>query len=166
MTALRALVIDDDVDAAEWLAYTLQSRFPELRIETRLTPDVSGEYDLYFIDNDFHGESMAGDLAHSIRDLNPNGLIVAFSARLDGRTLKRLVNAGCDGAFDKSSPEEVNHLLAIVDKYMAQSKAHSQERGFLGAIRAIRGLLSEWNRRLELDPWKAPAPEVAEAAAR
>ncbi|MFO1006194.1 MAG: response regulator [Planctomycetaceae bacterium] len=163
---LRALVIDDDQDAAEWLVYQLQTRFPGIRTELRLSPNISGTFDLYFIDNDFHGTSLAGALAEAVRDQHPQALIVAFSARLDNPTLKQLVNAGCDGAFDKSNPDEVAQMLGIVEAYLQRSDRDSRPGGFFSAIRSIRELLHEWNRRLENDPWKEhPAPTAAGAIA-
>lgn len=154
---LKALVIDDDQDAAEWLAFQLQQRFPGLQIELRLSPSVTGDFDMYFIDNDFHGKSLAGELAEAIRSQHSQALIVAFSARLDNGTLKRLVNAGCDGAFDKSNTEEVSQLLEIVESFAMRSQSEPRSGGFLSAVRSIRDLLREWNRRLENDPWKAPS---------
>lgn len=151
---LKALVIDDDQDAAEWLVYQLQTRFPGIQTELRLSPNISGTFDLYFIDNDFHGTSLAGALAEAVRDQHPRSLIVAFSARLDNPTLKQLVNAGCDGAFDKSNPHEVAQMLGIVEAYLQRSDQDPRSGGFFSAIRSIRDLLREWNRRLETDPWK------------
>lgn len=151
---LRALVIDDDQDAAEWLVYQLQTRFPEMQTELRLSPNVTGDFNIYFIDNDFHGTSLAGLLAETVRAQHPQALIVAFSARLDNPTLKRLVNAGCDGAFDKSSPQDVGRMIDIVAAYSQRPGSESVSGGFLSAVRSIRDLLREWNRRLQRDPWK------------
>jgi DNA-binding NarL/FixJ family response regulator len=163
----KALVIDDDQDAAEWLVYQLQTRFPGMHTELRLSPSITGTFDLYFIDNDFHGTSLAGALAEAVRDQHPHALIVAFSARLDNPTLKQLVNAGCDGAFDKSNPAEVAQMLSIVEAYLQRINQETRPGGFFSAVRSIRDLLREWNRRLENDPWKELAlPATSDPASQ
>jgi len=150
----RALVIDDDPDALAWMSYTLNERFPELEVTTRELPDLSGRFDLYFIDNDFNGKRMAAELASAIRASNPQAMIVAFSASLDHRTLKLLVNAGCDGACEKSEPEDVGQMLGIVSAYLNRRRSETQEKstfGLMGAMHSIRNLLREWNRRLDIN---------------
>ena len=148
----RALVVDDDPDASAWLAYRLNERFPELEIVCRESPDLSGEFDLYFIDNDFHGKSLAADLAAAIRAINPPALIVAFSARLDNKTLKLLVNAGCDGACEKSESQDVELMMRIVTAHLNRRRCETVEQSksvLITAIHSIRSLLREWNRRLD-----------------
>jgi len=164
---LKALIIDDDTDAAEWLSFLLRSRFPHLEIVTRLTPNISGPFDLYFVDNDFHGTCLAGELACAIRAVNPKALIVAVSARLDVSTLKRLVNVGCDGACDKSDPHDLARMQSIVAAYMDRTdeeRRHPNGQGFFGAIRSIRGLLREWNHRLETNPNGPAYPVLSKPA--
>ncbi|MDB5387600.1 MAG: hypothetical protein JWM11_3246 [Planctomycetaceae bacterium] len=160
-TSLRALVVDDDPDASAWLAYMLNERFPDLEIVTREVPDLSGTFDLYFIDNDFHGKSLSAQLATAIRAANPLAMIVAFSARLDNQTLKLLVNAGCDGACEKSQPEDVQQMMGIVAAYLSRRSSETQEqssRGLMGAMYSIRNLLREWNRRLDVNRSGATEP--------
>ena len=163
------LIVDDDQDAAEWLQYLLQTRFPSAKIEIRLNPDASGTYDIFLIDNDFHGTCLAADLARAIRASNPHALIVAFSAYLDRQTLKQLVNLGCDGACDKSDPNDVERMSQIISAFVERSKKQpaAQSTGFLGAVRSIGDLLRQWNQRLETGhaiigvPPTAPAPPPA-----
>lgn len=153
-TSLKALVIDDDPDASAWLAYMLHERFPELDVVTREEPDLSGSFDLYFVDNDFNGKSLSAELATAIRAANPAAMIVAFSARLDSQTLKLLVNAGCDGACEKNVPADVEQMLRIVSAYLDRRQAETQERsksGLFAAVNSIRTLLREWNRRLDVN---------------
>ncbi len=150
---LKALIVDDDPDASAWLAYKFNEQFPDLEIVCRESPSLTGAFDLYFIDNDFHGKSLAADLAAAIRATNPPSLIVAFSARLDNQTLKMLVNAGCDGACEKSEPRDIELMMRIVSAYLNRRRCETQERsryGLIGAIHSIRNLLHEWNRRLDV----------------
>jgi len=162
------LIVDDDQDAAEWLQDLIQTRFPTARVEVRLTPDASGAYDIFLIDNDFHGTCLAADLAKAIRGANPHALIVAFSAYLDRQTLKQLVNLGCDGACDKSDPQDVERMAQIISAFIDKTATASAEKstGFLGAVRSISDLLRQWNQRLEAGhtilnapPGPGPAPK-------
>lgn len=145
------LIVDDDQDAAEWLSFSLQSRFPQLKIDIRLVPDGSGTYDIFLIDNDFNGTCLASELARVIRSANSEALIVAFSAYLDRQTLKQLVNLGCDGACDKSDPQDVERMSQIISAYLDKLNQMPKKNssGFLGAVRSISELLRQWNQRLE-----------------
>lgn len=150
---LKALLIDDDPDSSAWLAYMLHQQFPELEIVAREEPDMSGSFDLYFIDNNFHGKNLAAELASSIRATNPPAMILAFSAHLDNKTLKQLLNAGCDGACDKSERSEIEEMMRIVSAYLNRRRTEVEERstkGLMGAMYSIRNLLREWNRRLDV----------------
>lgn len=151
---LRALVVDDDEWALQLVRMLLEEACPELSVETRTTPDCGGDFEMYFLDNDFNGRKMAGELASAIRQRRPEALIVAFSATLDAPVLKQLINAGCNGACDKSRPEELEELARIAAGYAgalraARHDSRNDGRGLLGAIRSIRDLLHEWNTRLE-----------------
>jgi N-acetylglucosaminyldiphosphoundecaprenol N-acetyl-beta-D-mannosaminyltransferase len=153
----RALLVDDDPMALEHLELVLSSRFPDLEITTRRTPDVAGGFDFYFLDNDFEGELLAGKLAREIRATNEDALVVAFSGTLDVETLKRLINAGCDGACEKGAPASWRPILAMVEERLgAMVASHRREAGAFGGVRhaagSIRDLLQEWNERPEDAP--------------
>jgi hypothetical protein len=143
--------------ALEHLELVLSSRFPDLEITTRTTPDVSGAFDFYFLDNDFEGELLAGKLAREIRAMDEDALVVAFSGTLDVETLKRLINAGCDGACEKGVPASWRPILAMVEERLgAMIVSHRRESGAFGGVRhaagSIRDLLEEWNTRPENVP--------------
>ena len=89
------LIVDDDLDAAEFLKFRLRQLNPDIGVEIRLQPDASGDFDMYFLDNDFAGMRLAAELAAAARRQRGDALIVAFSAFLDVQTLKQLINAGC-----------------------------------------------------------------------
>lgn len=154
-TAPRALIIDDDPDSVAFLRFRLRRRFPHMEMDTRLSPDAEGDYDLYFLDNEFHGQRLAGQLASSIRARRPQSLIIAFSAHLDAESLKQLVNAGCDGACDKSDPDDLEPMLQIVNRYVktmsVRSSGAGPSRGLIQAIQSITELIRQWNQRLEAD---------------
>ena len=85
---LRALLLDDDEYALEFLRAVLLDRYPGLEIESRLEPDPTGEYDFYFLDDDFEGVRLAGRLARRIRAQHPDAVVLAFSASLDADLAK------------------------------------------------------------------------------
>ena len=87
-----------------------------------------------------------------IRGRRPGALIVAFSAALDSSSLKHLINEGCNGACDKSEPSDLRRAMEIVARYVehAAPAADSRARpGMQGTLESIRGLLREWNTRLD-----------------
>jgi DNA-binding response OmpR family regulator len=149
----RILIVDDDTDASEFLEYRLRKAIPQAHIETRDTPEVSGGFDIYLLDNDFGGEMFAGVLAQSIRRIQRDALVIAFSAHLDATTLKQLINAGCDGACEKHEPEEVDQLMNVIRSFVSSwtnNRRHpSSRKGLVATILSITELLREWNRRLD-----------------
>lgn len=150
----RALLVDDDPMALEHLELLLTSRFPDLEVEKRRQPDAAGRFDFYFLDNDFDGELLAGRLAHEIRARQRDAVIIAFSARLDVHTLKRLINAGCDGACEKGAPQSWRPILDLVQRRLtAMVESHRREVGAFGGVKhaaaSIRDLLQQWNERAD-----------------
>ena len=127
MTAdLKALVIDDDIWSLRMISGMLSQCFPDLHIDSREEPDASGDYDLFFIDNDFNGRALAADLATDIRQRHPDALVVAISSCLDSELLHTLINLGCNGACDKSNPADLPRAMEIVKAYI-ESRAHAPE---------------------------------------
>ena len=160
----RALLVDDDPMAVEHLELVLSSRFPDLEITTRRTPDVAGSFDFYFLDNDFEGELMAARLAREIRAADERALVIAFSGALDVETLKRLINAGCDGACEKGVAASWRPMLALVEQRLEEMVvSHRREAGAFGGVRhaagSIKDLLEEWNERPEDDGGEASREE-------
>ncbi len=150
---LKALLLDDDPYALDFLREVLVERYPGLAIDCRTEPDPTGEFDLYFIDDDFEGVRLAGKLARRIRAQRPDALILAFSASLDAGTLKELLNSGCNGVCDKKVPADLPEMLGALDRCIEEL-----EQGRRGArpdlsgrylVKTFRALFREWNRRLE-----------------
>jgi len=148
---ISALLIDDDIWSLRLLKGMLQQCFPELRIETRTVADTSGDFDIYFIDNLVDGREIAADLAAEIRERRPDALIIAFSATLDQDLLKALLLAGCNGACDKTVRDDLPMTMKVTQRYIESLLAAPAPggRGLRSVLRSIRGLLHEWNARLE-----------------
>ena len=150
------LILDDDPVMLKLLSLRLNRRFPDLRVETEQEPLAIGTYDIYILDNDFQGRPLAADLAEHIKRQQPDSLVLALSGTLCTTTLKRLLNCGCDGAFDKSVPSDVDLLITAISDYLnsanhAAIKGHGRKARVMETARAIAGLIQDWNRRLELE---------------
>ncbi len=118
----RVLLIDDDIDIHKMFGAQFRHRFPKLKLDTSLEPQVGGAYDVFVIDNQFTEGKMAESLAQSIRKEHPEAVIIAHSATLDVRTLKSLLNKGCSGACEKGNPEDLEVLFKLIEK-CAEEKA-------------------------------------------
>ena len=87
---------------------------------------------------------------HRIRSISPNSLVLAYSAHLDREFLRALLREGCEGAFDKGSLEELDAMIDIIESHFSTSRTDNLAiRGIGNTVRAISGLLHEWNLRLE-----------------
>ncbi|MHC4990700.1 MAG: response regulator [Planctomycetota bacterium] len=147
---IDALILDDDVWSLRLMRGMLGECFPDLQVQVREQPDADGAFDIYFIDNDFNGELRAVELATRIRDREPEALIIAFSGNLDADSLKALINAGCDGAFDKTVPEDLSRAMEATRTYIEHRQSDRvQADGLRATLRSVRELLREWNTRLE-----------------
>ena len=125
--AMKALIVDDDIWAVRLVEGMLNQCFPDLAVEGRNEPNTEGEFDIYFIDNDFNGTPLATELASRIRTAHPDALIIAFSGTLNADLLKDLINAGCNGACDKSTPSDLPRAMDITREYIdAAAEAHRQ----------------------------------------
>jgi hypothetical protein len=158
----KVLLMDDDVWFSRAFEARFKAAFPDVELKTTTEPKVEPGFSVYFVDNDFNGKAHAGDLAKQIRALDLDALIIAISGSLDASTLKTLINLGCNGAFDKSSPNSLMEVFAVVQKYFEARNAAAQERnkrrGFVSTISSIASLLTEWNRRFDTQLKLADTP--------
>jgi len=150
-SGLRALLLDDDEYALDYLKAVLLESYPGLEIETRLHPDVTGDFDLYFLDDDFEGIRLAGKLARKVRATNPSAVILAFSASLDAGTLKELLTAGCSGVCDKKVPSDMLTMIDALGRCIEElERARSKRRPEkTRLITTLRRLFRAWNDRLD-----------------
>lgn len=147
---IKVLHLDDDIWAQRMIQTLLEQEVEGLEVTARSEPNCRGEFDVYFLDNDFGGDRCAGRLARTIREQHPDALIIAFSATLDSMVLKELINTGCDGVCDKSVPDDTPFALSVVREYAeALRQAGSTPPRTRGIFGRLRGLLHDWNARLE-----------------
>jgi len=144
---IRALLADDDDFFRRAFAARLRVAVPEVELTDRAAPDVSGRFDIYFLDNHFAAVPLAGDLAAAARLANPTALIVALSGHLDADTLRRLINEGCNGAVMKGDSADMARCFEVVRAYAANLAP--KPAGLGRTLRSITELIREWNQRLE-----------------
>lgn len=150
------LVLDDDLVVLKLLSMRLKERFPHLTVECQQEPVAIGAYDIYVLDNDFHGRPLAADLAEQIKRQQPESLVIALSGTFDTVMLRRLINCGCTAAFDKSAPAEIDALIGMIAQHLddynfSTSKSSGPRARFTDTVLAITELIRGWNRRLELE---------------
>jgi DNA-binding NarL/FixJ family response regulator len=157
---VEALVVDDDLWSLRMMKGLLRECFPQMQVHVRSEPDCSGDYNIYFLDNDFDGCRVAARFASEIRARRPDALIIAYSANLDADTLKSLINAGCNGACDKSQPGDLPQTMEITRAYVESLMApasRSTPTGVIHTLRSAKDLLREWNSRLDREEQLAAA---------
>jgi len=151
-TTLNALILDDDAWMLKILEVRLKNACPNINVVKREVADLTGDFDVYLIDNDFSGTRQAEQLAAQIRMKRPDALVIAISSTLDAATLRRLINLGCDGACDKSDPAEFDAVLQVValhQRVMTQKRhATAPATSFANSLASLADLLRQWNSRL------------------
>lgn len=144
----KALLIDDDPVLLGLLSFRLQRLCPQLAITQSTEPQAPPGHDVYVIDNDFGGAHSGARLAERIRMASPDALILVFSSFLDVPLLKRVVNVGADGVFDKREEADIERLLDVVATHCETAgtvPVAMERKGLLGEI---TGMLQLWNRKL------------------
>lgn len=155
MNKLRKLIImDDDPHYAGMLALKLRMQFPELMVSSYNKADLPGGYDIYVLDNDFFGEKCGAELAEKVRKIAPNSLVIVLSGTLEFSLLKRLVNCHAAGVFDKSSEDDLGHMIGLIEQFLLRSETQrtsSKPASMPSTLSGIRDLMKEWNKRLAFE---------------
>lgn len=147
-----ALILDDDPDACEFMRWFLEDHFSFVRVVTSTDGQPIRGFDLYLLDNNFKGDARAVRLVKELRSTEKNAFIAAFSGFLEPNIFKSLLNAGCDGAFEKGNPADLAVLGRMMKAYIDQREVmakRAERRGFKGAMLAMIELIDRWNTGLE-----------------
>ena len=149
MNQKRIAIIDDDPFVVAHLKKNLIKRIADVQVVGIVEPVAPAAFDVYIVDKEFDGDSLGQDVVHRIRSVAPQSLVLAYSAFLDRDYLRALLMEGCEGAFDKGSLEEVDAMIDVIELYFASGKrGHDGVEGFGKTVRAISGLVREWNLRI------------------
>jgi DNA-binding NarL/FixJ family response regulator len=145
---MKAHLIDDDPVLLGLLSFRLQRLCPQLVITQSTEPQAPTGYDVYVIDNDFGGAHSGARLAERIRMASPDALILVFSSFLDVPLLKRVVNVGADGVFDKREEADIERLLDVVATHCETGLKPQVPVERKGIVGEIAGMLRLWNAKL------------------
>ena len=149
MKQKRIAVIDDDPFLVAHLQQAIAERLSDVDVVGIEDPVAPAGFDAYVVDREFGGDSRGHDVIGRIRDLEPDSLVLAYSAYLDRDFLRTLLRKGCEGAFDKGSLEELDTMISIIGDFLSGGRRTAAgTRGLGGTVRSISGLVREWNLRL------------------
>lgn len=142
---LRIAILDDNVAFTKLQELLIKRRFPSASVAVFHEPQVLDGYDVYLIDNRFGLRDLAIDLCATIRDRNPEALIVVWSAYVTKDLLKRLSTVGINAVAEKGNQADVDAALDVIGSFVRRGRT---TRSFGATIRSIRELLVQWNTRL------------------
>jgi DNA-binding NarL/FixJ family response regulator len=149
MKQKRIAIIDDDPFLVAHLQQAIAERLTDVEVVGIEDPVAPAGFDVYVVDREFGGDSRGHDVIGRVRSLEPKSLVLAYSAYLDRDFLRALLREGCEGAFDKGSLQELDAMISIIGDFLARGRPDAAgTRGFGGTVRAISGLVREWNLRL------------------
>lgn len=149
MKQQRIAIIDDDPFVIAHLKQAIAERLPDTDVVGIGDPVAPAGFDAYVVDREFGGDSRGHDVIGRIRALEPESLVLAYSAYLDRDFLRTLLREGCEGAFDKGSLEELDAMISVIGEFLFSGRqATVGTNGLGGTVRAISGLVREWNLRL------------------
>ena len=149
MSNKKIAIIDDDPFVVAHLKSVLQKRIPDADVDGVIEPVAPAGYDVYIVDKDFDGDSKGQEVVRRLRSLSPYCLVLAYSANLDKDFLCGLLREGCEGAFDKGSLEELDSMVTTIELFLSQGSSKGAAfKGVFNTLRAITGLVKEWNVRL------------------
>jgi DNA-binding NarL/FixJ family response regulator len=149
MTQKRIAIIDDDPFLVSHLQQVISDRLANVEVVGIEDPVAPAGFDAYVVDREFGGDSRGHDVIGRIRALEPRSLVLAYSAYLDRDFLRALLRKGCEGAFDKGNLEELDAMILTIGDFLSRGRRDATHGGGIGGtVRAISGLVREWNLRL------------------
>jgi DNA-binding NarL/FixJ family response regulator len=148
MSDPRIAIIDDDPFVIAHLRHAFARRLPGVDVVGIADPVAPAGFDVYVVDREFDGDTRGREVVQRIRAIAPRALVLAYSAYLDREFLRALLREGCEGAFDKGSLEELDAMIEAVAAHLESGARGVAPRGLGATVRAISGLVKEWNLRL------------------
>lgn len=147
---LSVLIVDDDPFCSAMLRTQWLLAMPDSAVVCREDADVTGDFDVYLLDNNFHGSELAVQLTRAARLQSPEALVIAFSSSLDRACLKGLLNAGCDAVAEKTSIEDCELIFELGRRFREARDVAARPDRDPSVLGGVLQLLRQWNRRLEL----------------
>lgn len=143
-----AVIMDDDPNAIAFMKWFLEEHFPWVRVASGTEADVVRGFDMYFIDNNFNGKARAVEIVKALRETEKDAMIIAYSATMDAKTFKALLNAGCNGAAEKGNASDMAIMGRMTREFIEKKSAEAAEKkshGFRGTIESMAEMIGKWN---------------------
>ena len=143
-----AVIMDDDPDAIAFMKWFMEEHFPWVRIASGTEADAVKGFDMYFIDNNFHGKARAVEIVKALRETEKDAMIIAYSATMDAKTFKALMNAGCNGAAEKGNASDMAVIGRMTKDFINKKSTEAAEKksnGFRGTIESMAEMIGKWN---------------------
>jgi hypothetical protein len=150
----RIAVLDDSPVSTKLQEKLIRDRFPNAEVTICHEPRLTLGNDVYLIDNQFGSTECAVDLATRIRAIEPDSLIIVWSATITKQLLKRLSPVGINAVAEKGSREDIDAALEVIEAFVRRGRP---QHSFGDTIRSIRDLLAQWNARLQTEEKAAGA---------
>lgn len=145
----KLAIIDQNAASATALKMVLRNRFEGMEISAFAEPAAPIGFDIFIVAANLLTEASGENLIPRIRNVASNSLILAYSDDLSLDLIKRLMNMGCEGVYDKDKQEDVAELFDKLDFYIDSQAKVASNRGVGGTVNAISALIREWNTRIE-----------------
>lgn len=150
-----AVIMDDDPDAIVFMKWFLEEHFPWVRVASGTEAAVVRGFDLYFIDNNFNGKARAVEIVMALRETEKDAMIIVYSATMDAKTFKALLNAGCNGAIEKGNASDMAIMSRMTKEYIENKALEAQldkAHGFRGTMQSMAEMIGKWNSAVATSP--------------
>ena len=153
LSKTRALVLDSNIWTLRIMKGLLHECFPGVEVEARMDPDPSGNFDLYFIGNNFEDQPSAAEMTEQVIKDNPHALVFALCDEVDLDTRNQLKQVGCNAILKTNWPKDLINVMEITRNYVAGSQtvstSEANHSNMITAMKTMTELLRLWNRHLE-----------------
>ncbi len=153
LSKVRALILDGDIWTLRIMKGLLAECFPGIEVETRLDPDPSGSFNLYFIGHNFEDNGDSVEMVAGVVRDNPHALVIALCEEIDPDHRGRLRQAGCNAILKTNWPKDLINVMEITRNFVLSSqtvaRSEPDRSDMMSAIRSVTELLRLWNRQLE-----------------
>lgn len=150
----KIAILDDCLVSTKLQERLISTRFPGAEITVCHEPRLLPGQDVYLLDNQFGTEEHALELARRIRAVEPESLIIVWSATITKDLLKRLSTVGINAVAEKGNQGDIEAALGVMASFFRRPR---RSHTFGETIRSIRDLLSEWNSHLDSEEKQATA---------
>lgn len=147
----RIQIIDDDYWCGEAIIAFMTPFVGHSSFETKSIPCADDGRDIYIVDNEFESGDHGISMIRSIRDRNPEAMIIMCTGTRSRIDPAVAMNAGCNAIIEKGSQAGREEMASIVQRYIETRAESATRRSVLAALRDIKAIITAWNRRMKQD---------------